>query len=138
MSAKKDYDCKELKKLAVILENNYNQSSQSFVDYRGTMPVLPVDSYTSLARHIVSHNVMELKRFSIHPVYVGDRYFGPPEPSNIELTYDIVTPNKNLRQADADVIKVFEKVFKDCKLSSIVIQWGIPTKKKFRFYYMYR
>jgi len=123
MSAKKDYECEELKKLAAILENNYSSSSsQSFVDFRGTMPVLPVDSFTSLARHVVSHNIMELKRFSIHPVYVGDKYFGPPEPSNIDLAFDIVTPNKSLRQADAEVIKVFEKVFKDCNLSSVVIQ----------------
>ena len=51
----------------------------------------------------------------------------PPEPINTELAFDIVSASsstaKALRQTDAEIIKVFDRVLnKDCQLSCAVLQ----------------
>jgi len=121
----KDYSCEELRKLSVILEN---ETSRAFIDYNGTLAVLPVNSYTSFAHHIASYGLIELKRFCIQQVYQREFHTGePPEPSNTELALDIVSEpsstSKTLRQADAEVIKVFERVLlKDYRLAYIELQ----------------
>lgn len=121
----KDYSCEELRKLAVILEN---ENSCSFIDYYGTLAVLPANSYTSFAHHIASYGLIKLKRFCIQQVYQRDFHTGePPEPSNTELALDIVSEpsstSKTLRQADAEVIKVFERLLiKDYRLGFIELK----------------
>lgn len=128
-STDEDYSCKELNKLAAILEND--SWAGSFINCNGTLAVLPTDSFTSFARHVASYEIIELKRFSINQVYqlTNDARFSgqPPEPINTELALDIVsTPSstgKALRQADAEIIKIFDQVLnKDCQLSCVVLQ----------------
>ena len=125
MSTETDFKSTELKILVQIL--GAQSPPVSFIDKRGTTVVLPMDSHTPFARHIVNYDITELKRYSINQVYQNYGFtdipdskleFRPPR-SQVDLAFDIVTPSPS-RQTDAEVIVNFSKVLRDCGLPVVL------------------
>lgn len=111
------YKSNELTKLSEILDNKY---PQSFVDFKGSLAVLPVDSHTSLARYIASYSISKLKRYCVHQVYSPDSSGSPPEPRT-ELAFDLASSERKSSQ-DAQVIQLIANILRDCKKSFVVLQ----------------
>ena len=88
--------------------------------------MLPTDSHTPLAFYVASFGVTDFKRYCVHQVYTDHHSIGAPPEANSELAFDIVSPpsvdESTLRQSDAEVLRVFANVLKDCTQSNIMLQ----------------
>jgi len=113
-----------LKKLANIL-NRRQHYSREFIDFFGTLVVLPRDSHTPFAYTVAAFDIDDFKRYCINQVYT-DYHIGPPPEATTELAFDIVSPSSteeyNLRKSDVEVIRVISNVLRDCRQSSFVLQ----------------